>query len=448
MKLLSVVFFIMCFVVTDVWAGSFKGVQPGSSTYEVAVELLGEPTQEVVKNTRYTFESGNDDLSLLSIVVNAESRIVEKVELYPDAETKRDEYRSWFGLAEEPFSSKIDKGGELVEYFWPQAVSLHFTGETSESKVSFISLLPDDYFSDIVDIVQYEKPYLGLSLIQHEGKGFKVYAVDEVSPAQVAGINADDVIVAVNKEKFDEKNISPSVFIAVVNSFSPGKKAVFSVLRMDEGVPVIIKKKVKFISLPEAERRENAIKAINVFEHGQSLLLAGQLYDAVDLFKSAIWLNPYEAIFYTALGNAYTEIGLLDFAMDEFKRAIKLSPDVLAYQGLGTLYLRKEMFEEAAEAFRKVYALEPQNIEAKLLRAESLYSLKRYDEAVKLYEQARGAVVMAAPIMYRLAECYAALEKVEEAIDAYNLYLESPGIPDVLKDSAEAYIEENGAEIV
>jgi tetratricopeptide (TPR) repeat protein len=60
------------------------------------------------------------------------------------------------------------------------------------------------------------------------------------------------------------------------------------------------------------------------------------------------------------LGNAFRGQGLLDHAIDSYKAAITLAPDLaIAYSNLGDLYRELDRLDEAVDTFWQALAIDP-----------------------------------------------------------------------------------------
>jgi len=87
--------------------------------------------------------------------------------------------------------------------------------------------------------------------------------------------------------------------------------------------------------------------AVELFHEAYQLQMAGDLEQAIDLYKQSIEIYP-TAEAHTFLGWTYSFQGRLDEAIDECKRAIDTDPDFgNPYNDIGAYLIEKEMFDEA-----------------------------------------------------------------------------------------------------
>ena len=117
-----------------------------------------------------------------------------------------------------------------------------------------------------------------------------------------------------------------------------------------------------------AEAIEASKKAVSLRPSAESYFNIGlasyylkQYRDAAEAYRQAIRLDPYNAAdAYYALGLVYRDWGKADEEIQAYKQAIRQRPDyIVAYERLGSRYLRSKKFSEAIEIFRQLAALKP-----------------------------------------------------------------------------------------
>ncbi len=93
-------------------------------------------------------------------------------------------------------------------------------------------------------------------------------------------------------------------------------------------------------------------------------------------------LNPDLVLAHNNLSLAYAEKGMLEEAIDGFKRAIELNPrHPMVHYNLGLAYSQKGLLSEAIEEYRKELELTPQNPDVHLNLAVAAYLKGQYDLA-------------------------------------------------------------------
>jgi tetratricopeptide (TPR) repeat protein len=99
--------------------------------------------------------------------------------------------------------------------------------------------------------------------------------------------------------------------------------------------------------------------------------------------------NLYLAAEHVARANQYMEMNLWDEAEGEFWKAVGLDyENSLARQGLGDVYRRKLLFEQAIENYQIVLNNQPNNTDIQYLISLSYYDNHQYEEAKVAAEKA------------------------------------------------------------
>ncbi|MFO0864536.1 MAG: PDZ domain-containing protein [Gemmataceae bacterium] len=89
--------------------------------------------------------------------------------------------------------------------------------------------------------------YLGVALEPNEGGGAKVGQIVPNTPAQKAGLKANDVIITFDGKKFE----GPEGFMSLISGYKPGDQVVLAVRRGDE----ILERKVQLERRPAGDNR-------------------------------------------------------------------------------------------------------------------------------------------------------------------------------------------------
>jgi tetratricopeptide (TPR) repeat protein len=109
-----------------------------------------------------------------------------------------------------------------------------------------------------------------------------------------------------------------------------------------------------------------------------------QTKEAIDDFNRAIELSPEIATAYNNRGNVLMDLGHPNEALKDFDRAITLSPSYgVAYNNQGNAYAAMHQYNEAFHAFRRATALMPQSAVAYNGRGRTHAELGRYHAAVR-----------------------------------------------------------------
>lgn len=162
--LLAVTFVLIFLTAIPVRAGKFAGIEPGRSTKEEVEAALGAALATVSGGERYDYDGKRYQAKVISIRYSPEDFVVENIDIYPIPETFKAEYQRWFALAA-PTSTEEDETGNLVEYYFPQAVILHYQGPTDVEPVEYFSHVPFEKSEPekILERVGAEEPTLTAS---------------------------------------------------------------------------------------------------------------------------------------------------------------------------------------------------------------------------------------------------------------------------------------------
>ena len=115
-----------------------------------------------------------------------------------------------------------------------------------------------------------------------------------------------------------------------------------------------------------------------------ALLLCGLLLPSVSA------QTPVTAEQYTEEGHKYARARVYDKAVDAYRQAIKLNPNLAAaYQGLGSVYVNMGRAGDALEPMKAAVRLEPDNARAHLNLGITYANLRRGDEALSELNEAK-----------------------------------------------------------
>lgn len=139
--LLSAILALVLLVAAPGRAGRFAGIEPGRSTKEDVRTILGEPLATTSDAERLDYDGTRYQAKVISVKYSPQDSVVDDIDIYPAPETFKKDYQRWFGLAA-PTSTERDERGNLVEYYFPQAVALHYQGSTDAGPIVYFTHLP------------------------------------------------------------------------------------------------------------------------------------------------------------------------------------------------------------------------------------------------------------------------------------------------------------------
>ena len=134
---------------------------------------------------------------------------------------------------------------------------------------------------------------------------------------------------------------------------------------------------------------EEELRAELAFQHGNVLMMFGELYRAIEVYSGAIDLNPRHAFAYINRGAAYSKKGKYDLAIEDCNEAIRLHPDyALAYSNRGNAYNEKDEHDLAIADLRRAIELKPDYADAYNNRGNAYKAKSEYDLAIADYTKA------------------------------------------------------------
>ncbi len=110
---------------------------------------------------------------------------------------------------------------------------------------------------------------------------------------------------------------------------------------------------------------------------------------AITHYTKAIELKPDEVSAYNGRGTVYVRKGDFDNAMQDYTKALELKPDeVYAYNGRGNVYRGKREFDNAIEDYTKALELKPDEVYAYSRRGTVYVRKGDFDNAIQDYTKA------------------------------------------------------------
>lgn len=140
-------------------------------------------------------------------------------------------------------------------------------------------------------------------------------------------------------------------------------------------------------------------------------------YDVETLWTETLKRNPASWIAHNNLGMTLTDQGRMDDAIDHFKAAIRLKPDLVrAHSNLGMALAKRGDLRGAAESFSKVVELEPDSFKVRFNLAVAVDGQGRLEEAIEHYLEALRMKPRDGGLHTRIAVVLARQGRLDEAI--------------------------------
>jgi tetratricopeptide (TPR) repeat protein len=129
-------------------------------------------------------------------------------------------------------------------------------------------------------------------------------------------------------------------------------------------------------------------KARGYFNLGNSYRSHGKLVKAVEHYKIAIELDPDITQFHSNLAVTYEQLGRMDEAIEQYRIAIRLDPEYPPnHINLGQVYKSRGLITEAIEQYEIAAKLTPDNPQIFSHLGVAYYTRGRLDEAIKHFEK-------------------------------------------------------------
>jgi len=189
------------------------------------------------------------------------------------------------------------------------------------------------------------------------------------------------------------------------------------------------------------------VQAYQHMEKGQHLENLGLLDEAMLEFKRAVEADPRIAAAHNALGHHYRRKGLLTKACDEFRSALLLSNDFESCFNLGRVLSELEQYEEAIQVFQRCLTLDANEPSARYELGYALCGQGNFAEALSQFRSLVEAYPADWELKFALADChmglkdYASAESIlREALSSAPPTAETSAVRDALL-MARRYLE-------
>jgi tetratricopeptide (TPR) repeat protein len=125
---------------------------------------------------------------------------------------------------------------------------------------------------------------------------------------------------------------------------------------------------------------------------------------AIDLISRAIQIFPHQPVYHNNLGNALRDSGRCRQALDCYRKALLLKPDLVeTLINIGITFDQLDDCEQAACAYRKAILLNPGSAEAHYNLGNTFKKQRLFDEAISSYQQAAALNPLLIEASYNLA---------------------------------------------
>lgn len=148
-----------------------------------------------------------------------------------------------------------------------------------------------------------------------------------------------------------------------------------------------------------------------------------QYRESADAYRQSIKLDPYNAAdAWYALGLTYRDWAKPDEEIQAYKQAIRLKPDyTVAYERLGTRYLRSKKYAEAIDIYKQLALQKPGDAAAPNNMGEAYLEMNKLSEALESFRQAIRLKPDFGRAYFNLGKCFLAMGNRDGAIEQYNI---------------------------
>jgi len=152
---------------------------------------------------------------------------------------------------------------------------------------------------------------------------------------------------------------------------------------------------------------------------------SGLYNKAIEAYKQAIRIMPDLAEAHSNLGVTYGKLGRYAEAIEAYKQAIRINPDYAkAHSNLGLAYAKLGRDSEAIEAYKQAIRINPDLADAHYGLGLRYGKLGRYAEAIESFKQAIRINPDYAKAHYGLGLAYLGLERKSDALEEYKILKE------------------------
>ena len=153
---------------------------------------------------------------------------------------------------------------------------------------------------------------------------------------------------------------------------------------------------------------------------GASTAQIGMLDEAIDAYKKSISLKPDYAEAYSNMGVALQDQGKLDEAIDAYKKSISLKPDYAdAYYNMGNALKDQGKLDQAITIYNKALSLKPDNAKAYSNMGVALQDQGKLDEAIDAYKKSISLKLDYAEAHQNLSFTLLNSGRLQEGLDEY-----------------------------
>jgi tetratricopeptide (TPR) repeat protein len=176
-----------------------------------------------------------------------------------------------------------------------------------------------------------------------------------------------------------------------------------------------------FVLLPPERPAAETFSADDYSNRGNTYDTLGQHQQALEDYGRAIKLSPSYAAAYSNRGLTYAVLGRHRQALDDFDRAIVLDPDLAqAYYNRGNIWAALEKHQQALDDYGCAIALDRNLTQAYFNRGNTYHALGQHQQALANYDRVVTLDPTDASAYYNRGATYHALGQIQQALADYD----------------------------
>ncbi|MCX6165805.1 MAG: tetratricopeptide repeat protein [Ignavibacteriae bacterium] len=166
-----------------------------------------------------------------------------------------------------------------------------------------------------------------------------------------------------------------------------------------------------------SRNQQDSINAIQFFVDGKTEELKGNIFTALENYKTALKLHKSPGIYY-AISNIYSLQGKMQEALIEINNALKLAPNDIDYlEHKARIYYTMDNLNKAAEIYENILEIDS-NFNPGLYSLARIYEeLKQPSKAVIIYEKLTNQIGFDMEILRRMYDIYSGFKDYEKCLE-------------------------------
>ncbi|MBN1980103.1 MAG: tetratricopeptide repeat protein [Chitinivibrionales bacterium] len=184
-----------------------------------------------------------------------------------------------------------------------------------------------------------------------------------------------------------------------------------------------------------------------LFALGECQEKMGDITSAIITYEQAVMMNPNLSKEYKALGDLYMRQKKNDEAMRVYLKYLEKNPsDIEIAKQVGLYYYDKKDYQNAAKTLGAMQGKTALSLNVQYILADAYFNTQQYEKAAAILKELSNNRTLKADlrkqIFYMLAQSYEKVNKVNEAMDIYDLYMKFPNVFDPEIAYKRAFIRE------